>query len=105
MCKDCGLKQPSFGLLTKGKKWWCSFCAKGSSDYFGLLKDAPAGAKGPKGAVDLVNRPSGQLATAAAAIRKAKGVEEEKVAKKKAAQQFFFSRISLCSQVKEGIFR
>ena len=27
---------------------------------FGLLKDAPAGAKGHKGAVDLVNRPSGR---------------------------------------------
>jgi hypothetical protein len=44
----------------------------------------PAGAKGHKGAVDLLN---GRLAKAAAAIRKAKGVEEEKVAKKKAARK------------------
>jgi hypothetical protein len=28
-CEDCGLKQPSCGLPTEGKRWWCGGCAKG----------------------------------------------------------------------------
>jgi hypothetical protein len=29
MCEDCGVKQPSFGLLSERTKPWCSGCAKG----------------------------------------------------------------------------
>ena len=29
MCEDCGLKQPSYGLPSDGKKRWCAGCGKG----------------------------------------------------------------------------
>ena len=29
VCEGCGLKQPSYGLVSKGKARWCAGCAKG----------------------------------------------------------------------------